>query len=802
MPRVKTGQLRLPWYLIPILLGLCGVLYSRTVPNDTLRGVILLASVGVPLFVLGNLFTRLHSRGGQRLLLLMGTVMLAVGAMFTLSGLSEDFGDWELVPPVVVFLSYWGGMLCLILGFLATIVWVVRTDEVVEEVGQRFRHLIDHMNDGFLLETPDRRVALVNQNFLDMAGMDEEQVTGGDCAEIFARLEADSIDEADTPLDVETTGDYRVTWEATGARRYFWVNVSPIYSRRGQLGGRLVTCRDITTQQELSARLERYTQGLQQLVEDRTHQLRQSEERMRDLLVNMSQGFGTLDAELRVRFANDRMCDMLGVDKRAIIGRAIHEFVAYEYRHDLQSLFDRASQGDVERVDQEVRLLRDDDTTLPVVAAISSVRSPQEDELRFALVFTDVTELKAMQDELEDRASQLEAAYEELKQLDQAKDSFLTNVSHELRTPLSTIRGYMEMFDSGGLGPLDEAKRNALAVMERNVQRLSLLIDDMIDFSRMQIQGIRIDFSLFDPADLLRECASSFEPQLIKRSIALRFKLPDEPCLAWGDREKLAQVLTILLSNAVKFSEQDGVIAVKARTVAEGGLEISVADQGIGIDPAVQDRVFEKFFQADSSMTRRYEGAGIGLSIAKSITDAHGGNIELDSRLGGGSIFTVSLPGAAFNPEETLSTSPLTDKRVYLLAERGETRDGLSRLLRRMGAEVSGFRTGYEGLRAASDDPADLVIVDDVLPDISGIATIMKLKEQPTAGRVPALLLSSEQGDDDFGGFSPGGAGKLQKPFTAASFVAKVIDGALSPADRRAQARFDGGKARRAEEGT
>ena len=160
--------------------------------------------------------------------------------------------------------------------------------------------------------------------------------------------------------------------------------------------------------------------------------------------------------------------------------------------------------------------------------------------------------------------------------------------------------------------------------------------------------------ALFDPARLLREAAAAIHPEALGKDISVNIFCAEGLSSVWGDYSKLSQTLGVLCNNAVKFTPEGGMTRLSAEQRADQTLALSVADTGIGIAPAYQERVFTKFFQVDSSKTRRYEGAGIGLSVAKSIVEAHGGKIELVSEPGKGATFTVVLPGTVFETHEAI----------------------------------------------------------------------------------------------------------------------------------------------------
>ncbi len=734
--------------------------------------------------------------------------MLMMGALVTAAGLPGTLSERQAVPQWVESVSQVVGLVSLLLGVLAIVASIVRTDEAIEEIGARFRHLADHMGEGFVLASAEGSIVLVNPRFLEMTGLRESDILGANVGDLAGRLDGAAILPYLAQIARGQPAEFACSWNVYGEERHFLVNGLPLYNRRERLAGSLATVRDVTEQHNLSERLERYTHGLQQLVEDRTEKLRQSEERYRDLLLHMNEGFLTVDSSFRVRFANERICEVLALRPGSLVGRDLFDFVEGAGKARLLELLQRVDSGNDDPRQQEFVFLGEGGTPIPVMVAAALIRGEEavpgeaaEPSSRYSLVITDVSELKRMQHQLEMRNNELQAANEELTMLDRAKDGFLSNVSHELKTPLTTVRGYIEMLESGSLGEMSEPQRSAVNVMARNVERLGLLIEEMIEFSKMEIRGLRLEIGLFRPRVLVQECVGSIRPQAAARNIRLLVEMDEEAAFAWADRKRVAQVISIFLSNAVKFSHPDGKIEVTVRARRDGALAVSVVDYGIGIPRAYRQRVFDKFFQVDSSRTRRYEGTGIGLSIAKTIAEAHGGRIELVSEAGLGSAFTLVLPRAVFN---AAPPGPFPDElqglRVLLAVARGEVRRVLAGVVERAGCVVSAVRNGHECVRAAYEFQPDVVVLGETLPDLTGLGVHQKLREEAAAPDAAVIVLASPGVDAPVGEF-PGAEEPhiLVKPFSAAEFLAKIQGAAFPEAfdEAREPAPVETGRPRR-----
>jgi signal transduction histidine kinase len=275
-----------------------------------------------------------------------------------------------------------------------------------------------------------------------------------------------------------------------------------------------------------------------------------------------------------------------------------------------------------------------------------------------------------MAEKLSRTISDLEASNQELarmnldlQQLDHMKSDLLANVSHELRTPLTAIQGYSEAMSEGLLGPLNDEQRDAFKVVLRNTRRLLGMIEQLLGFSRLEAGGLgRLDCAAFDLGEVTAQVVGSVraghapEPNL---------RLDVEPALprVWADPGRISQVIENLVTNAVKFTPPGGEIRVSLRRRSED-VEVSVADRGIGIPPAARPKIFERFYQADASSTRRYGGMGLGLAIVREILAAHRREIEVVSELGAGTTFRFTLPlagaaaGAPEAPDSPDSNTP------------------------------------------------------------------------------------------------------------------------------------------------
>ena len=772
--KVKRLRQDRPFYLIPVALGMVGVLFSTQLEDPILQGVIVLFCLAVPLFVGGNVLGRVYSDGLQRVLLFTSLIALTIGSIVVVSGLSERLVDYEYVSLEVGEWSQRLGMGSLLVGMLAIMYSVVRSEAIIDQLVDRFRHVADHISEGFLLLDQAGRIVLVNRSVLSTAGMTEEQLVGQSAWEIAKKLGVDTFDSAGGDNLIGKRRTFEFVWKRHGEDRHYQITDTAITDRKQRKEGDLIIIRDVTEQFRLSTRLEHYTQDLHALVDEQTKRIRDSRERLSELLMQMNEGFATTDQDYVIDFANIHLARMLSSDIESIEGSSLIDFVALEERDRLRAELASISSNNVETSSQDYQLMRSDGAYIPVKVSIAKARGIGDDLDHFSFVVTNLEELKSMQYKLEEHTAQLERVNEELREMDRAKDTLLSNVSHELRTPLATIEGYVEMFQAGTLGSVEGPQVGALNVMKRNLDRLSVLIHEMIEFSRMEIRGIVLYETVFSLDKLVEESVLSAHPTANLKDIKINTESESDQLLIWGDRSKLSQVLGIVLSNAIKFSHEDSNIDVNMRATSDQDVEISIKDHGIGIATKNLERIFQKFFQVDSSMTRHFEGTGIGLSIAANIIQSHGGRIEVQSELSAGTTFRIHLPNALFGWDH-IDTSDLSldGTLIYVVNSNIEFRDACARMLRSRGATVQEYHSGYESFRHAQEDDPDLVLFGETLPDVSAVEAInLFLNGLGTENVKVLLMLTRSPKNGEITSLNPDHV--LWKPFSAYELLTRI----------------------------
>jgi PAS domain S-box-containing protein len=362
----------------------------------------------------------------------------------------------------------------------------------------------------------------------------------------------------------------------------------------------------------------------------------------------------------------------------------------------------------------------------------------------------DITDRKRAEEQLRLSNERISLANAELARAARLKDEFLANMSHELRTPLNAILGLSEALQEEVYGTLTERQRRSLMSIEQSGKHLLALINDILDLSK--IESGKMDLQLV-PASIRELCTTSLafvKQEASYRNIKLHCEIPTEIGEVEFDERRMRQALINLLSNAVKFTPEGGDVTVKVEgDRTDETLKISVIDTGIGIAPENMDRLFQPFVQLDSSLTRRYAGTGLGLSLVRRIVELHGGSITLTSEVDKGSCFTLNLPwhipiySIEKLPPEDLSELGLPSlQRAFVIEDSTPAASQIARYLSELGAQVVVYPRAAGAFERILQMSPELVILDILLPFGSGWDVLKQLKHDLRTQDIPVVIVS------------------------------------------------------------
>jgi hypothetical protein len=332
-------------------------------------------------------------------------------------------------------------------------------------------------------------------------------------------------------------------------------------------------------------------------------------------------------------------------------------------------------------------------------------------------------ELRAARDAAEQARTAAERAREEAEKANRAKDHFLSILSHELRTPLTPVLAALGFIQHDG--SLTPEMAEQIDMIRRNVQTEARLVDDLLDLTRISRGKIQLHFEVVDAHAVLRNVVGMCQQDIDSNGLTLTMSLRAKRFQVWADPGRFQQVILNLLSNAIKFTPLEGTITL--RTSNENGtVRIEIIDTGIGIEPEVLPRLFRAFEQGEQTITRKFGGLGLGLSIVKSLVEMHKASVSATSEgTGKGSAFTLRVE--TVNSVQHASHSPAAGGepsskacRVLLVEDHVDTRHALKRLLTSFGCQVTTAGTVKEAVEMANLQSFDLLLSDIGLPDGSG----------------------------------------------------------------------------------
>lgn len=483
------------------------------------------------------------------------------------------------------------------------------------ETEDRYRKVIEVMRDGIIVQSADGHILDCNAEAGNIFAMPVNQIT----ARVFLKPSWEPIQENGQPFDV-MKHPALVTLQTGQAisdvviritrpdRKKIWLNISsqPLF-RPGQAKpyGVVSSFRDITAWKEASENLKKERNLLATVIEGST------------------EAIYVKDREGRFLLANSVYLGLLGLTLDEVIGRTTAELWPTETSRSFQETDDIVlNTGQSQSV--EVTVTDHMGKTRVFLTTKDPYRDSQGNIIGIIGVSRDITSRK---------------------QVENLKNEFVAMISHELRTPLTAIMGSLGLLTSGMAGELPDQARVLTSVALRNSERLLGLINDILDFEKIEAGKMNYDFKALDLRGLIEDALLVNQPLARQYNVTLKLKCSpalDRPTVM-ADKNRLGQVLTNLLSNAIKFSPVGSEVEVMVDP-AEKGFRVTVRDNGPGIPMEFRDQIFNKFAQADSSSTRRMGGTGLGLSIAKAIVENHGGDIGFTSKVGQGSSFFFEIP--------------------------------------------------------------------------------------------------------------------------------------------------------------
>jgi PAS domain S-box-containing protein len=511
------------------------------------------------------------------------------------------------------------------------------------------------------------------------------------------------------------------------------LTVSPIKTPDGTIVGASDIARDVT----MAKRLERDALRLAAIVES-----------SEDAIVGK-------DLNSIVTSWNGAAERMFGYSSAEMIGQSIRQLIPDDRQHEEDDVLSKIRKG--QRIEHHETVRRRKDGTLIAVSlTISPIRNEHGDVVGASKIARDITDRIRADDE---RQRLLEIA----RSASRLKDEFLATLSHELRTPLSAIVGYIRLMQSGLL-PADK-QSHALETVGRNATSLTQIVEDVLDVSRIVSGKLRLNVQPVELSEIVREAVETMQPAADAKGIRVDLIVDPVATQVSGDPDRLRQVLWNLCSNAVKFTERGGRVQIRVERV-NSHVEVSIADTGIGISVEFLPRLFERFSQADSGVSRMHGGLGLGLAISRHLVELQGGRIWAQSPGPGyGSVFRVELPvrsveafaavEARHHPSTpssgTLQIPALPGVRILVVDDDRDALALVREILEKTGATIATADSAEDALDKLHRNGANVLIADLGMPVMNGFELIARIRASDDIGirDIPSAALTAFARSED-----------------------------------------------------
>lgn len=484
------------------------------------------------------------------------------------------------------------------------------------------QNVLNSMNDAIsVIDINNFKIIDVNSVFLDTYGLNKEDVIGKPCYEItHNRTEPCAPPDDTCPLlETKSSGEHsifeHVHYIKDGKKQYVEVSASPIKDENGKVVNVVHVARDITKRKRAE------------------EALKESEERYRTIIEYSNNMIWTMDREGRFLFINEFAEERSGYKLEDWRGRRFTQFIDKKDLPRIMEILRKTLEGEPQQY--EVNIAHKNGSN--IILAVNSAPIYSNGKIVGTVSFgRDITEQKKMEE--------LYIENERLTAADKAKNEFLAIMSHELRSPLHSIIGFSDILKRGMVGELNGEQKHYVSNVLTSSKHLLALINDLLDLSQIESGKMGIDIEKIYLHDFIIEILAPVKEKAAKSNIIIKIDLDSQLEFIEADRLRFKQILFNLLDNAVKFRKNDGGNVTIKIIKTDNMAQFSVSDTGIGIKEENMKKLFNKFTQSDSGLSRKYGGTGLGLAITKQLVELHGGKIWAQSQFGEGSIFTFTLP--------------------------------------------------------------------------------------------------------------------------------------------------------------
>ncbi|WP_254633956.1 response regulator [Mesorhizobium sp. GbtcB19] len=588
-----------------------------------------------------------------------------------------------------------------------------------------YRHVMDELPVAAFIKADDLAIEFVNKAWCALTGLTKDDVIGKTDRELFAGDEADGFANDDT--EVVATGAGREVEEAVTSRDG---TVRQLMTRKSRLVATDGSVHLVGSSTDITD-VKRREQALKESMSEN--------EVFRSLIDNVPVSIYAKRSDLRQFYVNKGWSDLTGFSQEEAVGKTDVEIFGPDGEAFVAGDLAVLRTGQTQEIEETVTM---PDGSVRHQFARKGAMIASDGSLYLIGSTTDITELKQREAELSEARRRAVLA-------DRAKSEFLANMSHEIRTPMNGVLGMAELLAKSELDP---KQKTFTDIIVKSGNALLTIINDILDFSKIDAGQLVLDPAPFNLAEAIEDVATLVSTRAKEKDLELIVRVqPGLDGQFVGDVGRIRQIVTNLLGNAVKFTDEGHVLVdvTGERVPAGTRLTISVTDTGIGIPEDKLKLVFEKFSQVDTSSTRRHEGTGLGLAITSRLVEMMGGEIGVDSAEGKGSTFwfTVTLPKAEQGGQR-ITPVDVTGARVLIVDDNAVNRSILSEQMASWTFDACAAESGAEGLKvliaaAAYGVPVDCVVLDYQMPGMTGAEMARIVRNTAGLAHTPIVMLTS-----------------------------------------------------------
>jgi PAS domain S-box-containing protein len=618
-----------------------------------------------------------------------------------------------------------------------------------------YQQIVEYSSEMLLFVDRDFRYQIVNPPYAAFYGYVPEQLTNRLIREVVsAELYAKVLPRLQAALSGQEQQFTSQSVDYQGQKHILEVHYQPLH-RNESIEGVIVSIHDITEAATAQAALQQQQVHLEQVVATRTAELAASHDHIRLILDSSADGLYGIDLNGRVTFINKSACNLLGYKAEQLLGQTIHDIIHNRYTDGTPYPIHACptckaiTENQVFRIENEV-FWHADGRAIPVTYAGHPMLANGQ-VVGAVVSFMDISDRIAAE-------QSLAKALQEAEQLAAAKAAFLANMSHEIRTPMTAIMGLAELVAHKRHLPKDV--RTDIEQIHRSAQALLGILNDILDYSKLEAGRFTIDHIAFAPQRILDTVKQLFMTQIHKKGLTFILQSdPDVPIVVLGDSLRLQQILANLISNAIKFTQR-GHITVSlqvAQWISEEQVRLrwSVQDTGTGIESDTLERLFQPFTQADNSISRNFGGTGLGLTISQQLLQLMGGEFDVSSQPGQGSCFTFELTftrvddallemPASNEVTHTPANYPSLSTAKILVAEDNVINQHVIRgMLALFGVHATIVNHGQEVLDYLAHNDCDVILMDVHMPELDGLETTKRLRADDQWCTLPIIALTA-----------------------------------------------------------